>query len=321
MRILKELYNVKVLSENEIISCLESIGWNKIMDSIYETFIEEAKGNTISPPKVIMSFGEYDNDYRIMPSMMFKYPQFCGTKIIGACSSNPKKFGLPLAMGLYVLNSAETLIPLLIFDASITTAYRTAAASAVAIRELSKTNSKILGIIGCGQQAYYHTKACLSIRDIDKIYFYDISKEKMDDMARGFNRSFISSKEEIFEKSDIIITLTPTKNPHINVSDIPNRDMMICAVGGDSDIKMEFYPEVLGVVDHFCDSYDQVSHTGVVIKAMEFGVIKKEDLKSLGDFITRKAMLDDTKKVKMFLSTGVALEDLAIARLLYEHIK
>jgi alanine dehydrogenase len=323
MKVLDEIHGAIVLSEEEIEAHLQAATWNTVIDAVAETFIEEAHGRVISPPKSIMSFVDCGNDYRMMPAYMEKYSDFCGTKIISACNRNPEKYNLPLAMGVYLLNDRHTQKNLMIFNACTTTAWRTAAASAVGIRELSNKNSKTLGIIGCGQQAYYHIHAIWAVRNIENILVYDINESSMDKIVDKFKPFKLtkSSKEEIFEKSDVVVTMTPTTKAHMFVDDLPDREMMICAIGGDSEIKTEFEPKTLTVVDHFCDSYEQVSHTGTVHTAIDEGIISQEDLKSLGNLMIGKEAMDETKKIKMFLSTGVALEDLAMAILLYKKIK
>lgn len=323
MRMLYEIHGAIVLSEKEIESHFLAMGWNTVINAVAETFTEEAYGRVMSPPKMVMNFEECNNDYRMMPSYMEKYPDYCGTKVISACGNNPEKYGLPLAMGVYLLNDRWTQKNLMIINAITTTAWRTAAASAVGIRALSNNDSEVLGIIGCGKQAYYHIRAINSIRRIKEILIYDINDETMNDIIMRFSTFNLrkSSKKEIFENADIVVTMTPTKKPHMFVEDIPDRNMMICAVGGDSNIKLEFEPKVLNVVDHFCDSLEQVCHTGMVETALHENLITTNDLKSLGKLITGEEELDESRKVKMFLSTGVALEDLAMAILLYERIK
>ena len=318
MKALSEIHGAIIVSGDEISERLNILGWSKIIDAIAETFIEEAQGKVVSPAKTIINFADANNDFRVMPSYMQKYPDVCGVKIIGACPDNPKKHGLPLAVGMYILNDKWTQRPLLIFDAAITTAWRTAAASAVSVRELSNPNASTLGIIGCGVQAHYHIAAIQAVRNITKVMVFDLDKAKMDnEIERGGSCVTKASKQDVLEQADIVVTLTPTTSAHIFAKDVPQREMMLCAVGGDSEKKIEFDSSILTVTDHFCDSLEQVSHTGTVHTALRDGVIVTEDLKSLGSLMISEKQLDGTKPIKLFMSTGVALEDLAIARLLY----
>jgi len=308
-----------MLSNKQVKKILDKIGWKAIIDVVEETFIEEAKGNTESPAKIIMHLDGTLNDYRVMPSRMDKYP-YCGTKIIAACGDNPK-VGLPLARGVYILNESTHQETVMVCRAEALTAYRTAAATAVAVQHLAEKDSNILGIIGCGVQAYSHIPAIEAIHNIGEILVYDTDVDKQMAMVNAFSNVYAEGKKGVFKYADIIVTLTPTREPHIFKKDIAlHREQLICAVGGDSDKKIEIHQEILPFVDHFCDSYEQVAHTGMAHRAFEEGLIEATDLKSLGDYMVGKVKLDN-EKVKMFLSTGVALEDLALARLVYEKRK
>jgi len=321
MRTLSEIHGAIVLSDDEIVKRLTSIGWPKIIDAIAETFVEEANGKVVSPAKTIIGFPETNSDFRVMPGYMEKYPNLCGVKIIGACTDNPKKYGLPLAIGTYILNDTATQRPLMMFDAAIPTAWRTAAATAVSVWQLSSLNATTLGIIGCGVQAHYHVPAIQSVRNITKILVCDLDETKMNRMIETFGEIVVkATQQEVLDQADIVVTLTPTTEPHIFIKDIPQREMLLCAIGGDSEKKIEFEPSVVTVVDHFCDSLDQVKHTGTISRALEEQYVVPKELKSLGKLMVGQESLDVSKPVKMFLSTGVALEDLAIARLLYTEI-
>uniref|UniRef100_A0A6H1Z990 Putative ornithine cyclodeaminase n=1 Tax=viral metagenome TaxID=1070528 RepID=A0A6H1Z990_9ZZZZ len=326
MRVIDEMHGTVVLSIEDINFLLNKIGWNKIISRVGETFIEEAYGRTICPPKTIIPLGKFNNDYRCMPSTMSKYEDFIGTKIISCCADCPEKFNTPLAKGIYLLTDSETQNLILMFDSNLTTCCRTASASATAVKYLTTFKRPFyrLGIIGCGQQALFHALAISRVVDIFDIYLYDLNKVRADGLATRLSDKFyplVLSKEEVINNSDILITLTPTKEPHLFGFDLPSgRPMTICAVGGDSEEKIEWEPQVLTIVDHYCDSLEQVSHTGTVSRALRDKIIRKENLKSLGKLMIGEEKLDESKKIKFFISTGVATQDLCVAILLYENL-
>ncbi len=309
-----------MLNNKQVKKVLDKIGWKSIIDAIEETFIEEAKGNTESPAKIIMHLEGTLNDYRVMPSRMYKYP-YCGTKIIASCGDY-QKAGLPLARGVYILNENTHQDTVMVCRAEELTAYRTAAATAVAAKYLANRHCKVLGIIGCGVQAYFHIPAIEAVHNISEVLVYDTDVDKQMNMVNAFKNTYAEEKSGIFRYADIIVTLTPTREPHIFKKDIDLcREQLICAVGGDSDRKIEIHQEVLPFVDHFCDSYEQVGHVKMIHTACQEELISFDELKSLGSFMIGKTKTNDSRKTKMFLSTGVALEDLALARLVYEQRK
>jgi len=317
-----------ILTEPEIEGILNRVGWKEIINRVAETFVEEANSNTVSPPKTIIEVDKYKNDYRVMPSYMLKYPDFIGTKIVSACTYNPE-YGFPLAMGTYILNKTRFQIPVLLFDANITTAYRTAAASAVAARELAADpkEPRVLGLVGCGQQSYYHIPAIYSVcENIETVLINDKSKEaeeKLEDHFKDLYDMCAVKKTDVLLGADIVVTLTPTKQPHMfpNNLDRAYRKQVIIAAGGDSESKMEWASQIFTTVDPYCDSLAQVSHTGTVCSAIGLGYIRLEDINSLGDLMVGKKEMSFGKNKKMFFSTGVALQDLAMAILLYQELE
>ncbi len=316
---LKDLHNAQLLAESDIELFLENkMGWGSMVSAIRETFIAEAQGKTDSQPKTIVDVPNWKNDYRMMPAYMHEYPQYIGSKIISCCSWCPEKHGIPLATGLYLLHDAETMRLLAIFDCNKTTAYRTAAATAVAVDVLSHKESKVLGILGCGQQAYYHIPAIAAVRDIDTILLHDVNRKASLDLANAFKGDIRSTtKRTVLGKADIIVTLTPTHRPHLFVKDLrQSPNVSYFAVGGDSERKIEWHPTVLRELDHYCDSLEQASHTGTVSSALRLGHVHEEDLKSLGDLMVGNEELAPGRK--MFISTGVALQDLILAIKIYE---
>ena len=320
MKIISELHDAIVPSEKDIKQAIEHIGWRKIFSAITETFIEEATGKTKCPGKLIIDMPEFNNDFRAMPSYMKKYPEYIGIKVVGACRKPIEN--LPLVMGQYTLYDAETYKPLMICDCSILTGCRTAAASVVVIKHFVPATTNVLGLIGCGDQAIYHLEALLEDFLFDKVLVCDLSYRKMDKLVGYFPNTNFSrrSKRNIFKEAGIVVTSTPTKEPHIFPEDIPDKHMVIAAIGGDSATKLEFAPEVLEKVDYFCDSYTQAAHIGLILEAIDRGIMVEDDLKSFGDILIGKKGAN-YKKVKMFLSTGTALEDIALARLMYEYFK
>lgn len=323
MKILSEMDNCIILSSDEVSYILERKGWTNIIDKVCESFIDEDDGKVISPSKTIIPIREHNNDFRTMPSYMERYPNYCGCKIVCVCPDNPKKYDLPSVTGSYILHDSKKQKPLLMCDCNVLTAYRTAAATATAVNTLSKRESKTLGVIGCGQQCYYHIPAIMSVRDIRTIYVTDKSLTPMVKVLEYFNKKGIeinfAEKNVMFEKCDVIVTMTPSTEPIIFLEDINfKKELCLCSIGGDNEDKIEIDPSILPHVDLFCDSYEQVYHTGTLVDAKSSGY-SLQNMRSIGEHIGSD-ISETSKPVKLFLSTGVAIEDLVMGILIYENI-
>ena len=132
-----------IVREHMLQLALDNIGWRTILSAIATTFVEESLGNTKCPGKLIIDMPEFNNDLRAMRSYMKKYPNYIGIKIVGACMANIRN--LPLVIGEYILRDAETEEPLMICDCGLLTAYRTAAASVVSIKQFAPS-TEVLGM-------------------------------------------------------------------------------------------------------------------------------------------------------------------------------
>jgi len=95
--------------------------------------------------------------------------------------ANPSK-GLPLILGVVVLNDATTDAPLAFIDGAMLTGLRTAAASALSVRTLAGPNAGILTIVGTGLQAGTHLEAIAAVRGLTKLRVVGRSLES----ARAF---------------------------------------------------------------------------------------------------------------------------------------
>ena len=203
------------------------------------------------------------------------------------------------------------------------TAYRTGAATGVATEALSRSDSKTLGIIGTGKQAYYQAKAILTVRDsIDRIKVFDRSEQRARDFSAKYEPEFgvdiavVNLKDAV--DSDIVTTLTPATEPFI-YSDQIKQGMHLNGVGADSKTKIEFDPEVLKNARIFIDDFSQCVHSGELYRGLEKGIVASGDLISLGDVLLGKAEGRTSKDdITFFKSTGVAFQDLITAIMVFE---
>ncbi len=292
-------------TEEEVKTALQQIGWRRIIEAVEKTFVKEKDADC--PPKVIR-FLPNGNDFRLMYGQMDGY---FGVKLISAQGANKEK--TLSESGTYSLYDIETSKLLMFCMANELTAFRTAAATAVAIRHLAtKRDYHMVGVIGCGKQAGYHIEAIRDVLDGDcDFWLYDKDDKEFALSSIHFH-ALPRLKRDILQYADIIVTLTPTTEPHIFAKDIDfDRDVLYCSIGGDNEKKIEIHQEVLFHMHVFCDSYEQVDHTGIMHRAKWI-----PRLTSLGDFIIDKKSIP--KGAKLFISTGVALQDLAMGRMIYE---
>ncbi len=137
--------------------------------AVEDAFKELAEGRAAMPPKAYVVLGE--GDFRAMPSVL---PGAAGLKWVNVHPGNRGK-GLPTVMAVFIYSDPRTGYPLAVMDATAITAYRTGAASAVAAKYLARPDSRSLGIIGAGSQAYTQIEAHMALFDIVTINVFDLS--------------------------------------------------------------------------------------------------------------------------------------------------
>src|SRR4030095_6002428 len=140
---------------------------NECIEVMEKMFRSVVAGECLQPLRNIMFLPDRSGVLGMMPGHASKLGVM-GIKVITVFHANSEA-GLPSHQGIVMLFDAKHGHPLMLFDALGITAVRTAAASAVATKLLSRENSSTLAIIGSGEQAKRHIEAMLLIRNIKQI--------------------------------------------------------------------------------------------------------------------------------------------------------
>jgi len=323
MRRIEELDTFLITNE-ELKGTIEEIGWKDLIAEIKSGFEHSSLGYSIAPPKVYVNTEV--SDMRCMPAYLPKYnPHYCGVKIVSVAPGN-KRFGVPTVLGEYLLRDAETQQLIAILQAEEMTAYRTGAAMGVATDALARKDCEVLGIIGAGKQAPYQAKAIVTVRpSIDRIKVFDTTERHAIRFKAEYESEFgvdiaVARLEDAMD-ADIVTTVTPATKPFIS-PELIKPGMHLNGVGADSKTKIEFYPEALKKCRIFVDALSQCKHSGEIYQGLERGIVKEEDLVPLGDVLLGKARGRTSEEdITFFKSTGVAVEDLITAILVFEKLK
>jgi alanine dehydrogenase len=245
-------------------------------------------------------------------------------KINGNFPANAARHGLPTIQGFLALLDAQQGTVLALMDSIEITACRTAAATAVAVELLARKDSEVLGIVGCGVQAYYHVRALLDVAGIRSVRFC----EPRDEAALAF-RNFldgigvecrrVSDPQDAVRGADIIVTLTTSTRPILSSADIAP-GTFVAGVGADSPSKNELAPDLLRASRVVPDLLAQASIMGDLHHAIECGAMTPADVHAeLADVVAGTASGRTSPSERfVFDSTGIAMQDLAAAEMIYE---
>jgi ornithine cyclodeaminase/alanine dehydrogenase-like protein (mu-crystallin family) len=220
---------------------------------------------------------------------------------------------VPRIKGVIVLADASDGTMLAVMDSIEITTLRTGAATAVAAKALARADARTALVIGCGNQGRIQLRAIQRVRTIDHVYAVD---EKAD-VARAFARDTGAEIVRAPVDADIVITCTPSKSPVLSSA---KRGAFIAAVGADSGEKHEIAPALLASSKVVTDLTEQCATIGDLHHAIEAWVMKREQVHAeLAEIVAgRKAGRESADEVIVFDSTGMALQDVAAAILVYE---
>ncbi len=304
----------KLISIDEAISAVESV------------FKEKALGNVQMPPKVYLFYS--DGDLRVMPCYI-KTSEISSVKIVNSHPRNPEK-GFPTVMALIVLVDPRTGFPKAVMGGTWITGIRTGAAGAVAAKYLAKKDSRIAAFIGAGTQARMQFLGLLRvIQSIKEIRVFDIRPEAArlflefieSHNIAGFSLVPASSTEEAVKDADIIITTTPSRKP-IVMSEWISEGVHFNCIGADAPGKQELDPTILKRASKIVvDDIEQAIHSGEINVPLSEGIIGINSIYGeLGEIVAGlKKGRETYHEITIFSSTGLALQDAAVANIVYEN--
>jgi alanine dehydrogenase len=278
--------------------------------AVEEAFAEHGRGNVQMPPKVYITFEH--GDFRTMPGYIPSL-NIAGVKVVNVHPENPKS-GLPTVMALTVLLSVESGIPEAILNATRLTDMRTGAAGAVAAKYLSPSHEITLGVVGSGRQAGAQVEAIAQELRIRKILVW--SRKEQNSLAfcekySGFDCESVSL-ERVCD-ADVVVTTTPSRKPLIRDEWI-HEGTHINAIGADAPGKEELDPGILSRSAVFVDDPAQAVHSGEINVPIKEGSFTRESIRgTLGEVILGKTGRKGSDEITVFDSTGLAIQDLAIA--------
>jgi len=310
-------FQMLVISEEEINS---NISLNDVINVVEEAFKAHALGKTILPPKY----------HYFMPwGILGLIPAYVETmdalaiKIAQGRKENPEK-GLPTGIYQIILFEPETARPLAFMDGSLATALRTAAAAAVGAKYMARSDSKRLGIIGTGIVGKTSVKMMDQLFELEEVYAADISESSKEEFVQELKDLYPFkiakvSFEEATCNSDILVTATPSREPLIKRAWIP-KGLHISAIGADNPGKQELDPAILKDAEIVCDSIGQCLEFGELNVPYSNSLFGEENIiGEIGELVSgRKRVRTNRHAITVFDSTGMGIQDAAIARLIYD---
>lgn len=310
-----------LLNQNDVMKVLDMA---ECMEVVKKAFVELACGTAVLPLRINLFTQEGLGLY--MPAYL-KEMGALACKVVTSYVNNPAKHNLPTIMGKVLLQDPETGDVICIMDGGYLTAVRTGAASGVATRYLAREDrGQKVGIFGAGAQARTQLWAMTIARDITRACVYDVNDESVSrfitEMTDKLKLDIIkaTSPEQILEDADIICTATSSPTPLFDGSKV-REGTHINGVGSHTPKAREMDTAIIKRSKVIADSYDAcLREAGDIMIPIQEGAIDKSHLYAeLGEVIIgKKTGRADAREITLFKYNGLAIQDVATAKLVYD---
>jgi ornithine cyclodeaminase/alanine dehydrogenase-like protein (mu-crystallin family) len=272
---------------------------------VREAFVAYARGEWTMPPKIYVP-AYPAGDFRAMPALGAGHALL---KWVTSFPGNPAR-GLPTVTGLVLLSDASNGMLKAVLDAGAVTALRTGAAAVLAAETLGREDAEIAAVIGAGVNG--EAAARTFVARGRRVLLWDVDGARAGEVAERIGAQPASRRDEALA-ADLLVTITPGREIVLDKGSLQS-GQHASLMGADGPGKAEIAVEELARVHVFCDDWEQASHNGDLVHAVETGALSRDDVTQLGDVIAGSAEgRRSSEDITVFDSTGLAIQDLAIA--------
>ncbi|HWK74309.1 MAG TPA: ornithine cyclodeaminase family protein [Povalibacter sp.] len=296
----------------------QSLPYDRLIEAIEDAFRGEAEvpDRTQYPVRIP---GEADGTLLLMPA--WRVGGVLGIKIVTVFPGNLQK-NLPSVGASYLLLDATTGQALGMLDGAELTVRRTAAASAVASKYLSRADSSTLLMVGSGKLAPHLIRAHAAVRPLKRVLIWGRKLQTAQRLADGFvNESYsvaaVEDLESAVKAADVISCATLATEPLIKGRWL-REGQHLDLVGSFTPQMSEADGDALAVSDVYVDTRaGALAEAGEIVQALASGKFSKADV--VGDLFDLVRGTCPARRspqaITLFKSVGSAIEDLAAAEL------
>ena len=282
------------------------------VEAVREAFVAHARGEWLMPSKVYVP-APPDGDFRAMPARGGGY---AALKWVTSFPGNPER-GLPTVSGIVLLSDAADGRLLAQLDAGAVTALRTGAAAVLGAETLAAGEGPA-AVVGCGVNGRAVARTFLARGR--EVVLWDRDAARSAAVAEELGAGTAGSRDEALG-ADVVATVTPGREILFGPGSLrPGQHVSL--MGADGPGKAEIAVEELARARVVVDEWEQASHNGDISRAVEAATLGPEDVTELGRILLGEAGgRAQADEITVFDSTGLAVQDLAVAALVYERYR
>jgi alanine dehydrogenase len=296
----------------------------ELIDAMERAQVQYSSGRTVLPMRSSVVLPQFKGDMELMPGFLEEDNVF-GVKVLQLRFDNPS-VGLPIVHATILIHDPPTGRLLAIVEGAGITAARTAAVSGVATRYLARPDAAKVGMIGAGRQARTHLWAMLTVRPVRSVRVYDSKpeargrfKEEME--ARfGIPIEAVATAEDAVRDADILVLSTTSSTPVVSSSWLPD-GLHINSIASFAPDAREMDTDTIRRAKLVVDSREAAFHeAGDILIPLAEGAIGRDHVHAEVGEIASGAREGRTsaEELTVYKSLGIAIQDMAAAKLLYE---
>jgi ornithine cyclodeaminase/alanine dehydrogenase-like protein (mu-crystallin family) len=281
------------------------LDWDQLIPAMETALAAFSLGQVVQPVRQMLTIEEGKRYLGIMPAVA---EDAMGAKLVSFYPGNAET-GLPTHLAMILLFRPDTGEPLAVMDGRVITEMRTAAVSAAVTKYLAAPSSPVLALLGSGVQAHAHLQALSRVRHFEEVRVWSRTAAHAASFAEQHGAT-AATIEDAVRDADVIVTATNALEPILKGTWL-KPGAHVNAVGSPRPTWRELDDDAMGntvIVDSRAavrEESGDVILSGATIYA-EAGEI----------FAGMKEA--PVAATTIFKSVGIAIEDLATAKLLYD---
>lgn len=279
---------------------------SELREAMEAALVDLSAGRVRQPLRTVLPIAEHAGWFGFMPAV---YHDIIGAKLVTVFPQNATR-GIDTHNATIHLFRAETGEPLAILGGRIITALRTAAVSALATRELSSPDARVLAILGSGVQARTHFAALTLVRQFGEIRVWSRNAGHAKRFAQEIGAEAMNAREAVMG-ADVVVTVTGSREPILQ----------------GAWLKAGAHVNAVGAVGpSFCELDDEaMNNSAVLVESREAALRESAEIvhsgakiyAELGELLAGK-VARPKDRTTVYKSLGVAVEDVAAAALVYK---
>lgn len=284
----------------------------EMLGALEKALISYSAGETSVPPRA----GARVRDRGILGAMPGYVPGVAlEVKLVSVFPANHER-GIPSHQGLIALFDEDTGTPLALMDGTYITAIRTGGSAAVAARALAREDASVLAILGAGVQGWSHLETFPLVRDFKEIRIASRSREHAANLAaRRPGTKVAESFEAAVLGADVVACCTDAREPVLRRQWLKS-GAHVSSVGGTFGPEID--AETIAASQVFVEWRGAASNPPPA-GAHELQGIDPQSVTEVGEVLAgRRPGRRSREEITLYKSTGIAVEDAATARLVYD---